>query len=174
MKNKLVLVVLALVSIASLGISYPKWPEVPSPTGANWLWDATNSVWRPQASTASGVPQMALVSEDGATATVDIVLPAITLATRSITLLATNTVTLLKSVASFTDGDFLLFQARGKFYWSVLSGTSASASDMQAGAFVGESGDTPIFLRLKTSANVAFVADSAAPATLTYTLGREQ
>ena len=102
MKSKIILVVLILVSIASLGISYPKWPEVPAPTGSNWVWDDTTKVWRPLAATASGVPQTALVGSDGATATVLIPLPSIGLATRSITLLATNTVTLLQNVADST------------------------------------------------------------------------
>jgi hypothetical protein len=109
------------------------------------------------------------------TATVLIPMPSIALATRSYMLLATNSVTLLKNVASFTDRDLIYFQGRSKFYWSQSSNPVATAATMQASANSAESGDLVGPFRLMTTCDFAFTADvTAGPCTLTYTLGREQ
>lgn len=110
----------------------------------------------------------------GASSTFDLTLPSVYLATTSYTVLATNAVTLFQSVASFTSGDLIIFQGRGKFYWSVSSNPIKTAAEMQLQSYVFESGDLPIQVHLNTTSNLAFVADSASIATLTYSIVREQ
>ena len=48
---------LFLVLMLSAGVvsAYPKWPEIPSPTGSSWVWDDTNKVWRPTSGSPLGV-----------------------------------------------------------------------------------------------------------------------
>ena len=101
-------------------------------------------------------------------------LPSVYLATTSYTVLATNAVTLFQNVASFTSGDLVIFQGRSKFYWSVSSNPTKTAAEMQLQSYVAESGDTPVQVHLNTTANLAFVADSASIATLTYSIVRER
>lgn len=114
------------------------------------------------------------VGPNSATATFDIILPAVAYATRSAVILATNSVTLLKNIASFTNGDILYFQGRSKFYWSQSSNPTATATTMQILAHSAESGDMVGPFRLKTTCDFAFVADSTGVCSLTYTLAREQ
>lgn len=161
--NRLILAFLFLtltVSVFAQGVPAPSTPRL--------MVDSTGTL------VSSSNPLPVTLSGTSATTTMFISLPSIGLATRSSTLLATNSVTLLKNIASFTDRDLIWFQPRGKIYWSVLSGSSATAAEMQSTAYSMEAGDTPVMFRLMTNANVAFVADSSAVATLTYTLSREQ
>ena len=106
--------------------------------------------------------------------TFDLTLPSVYLATTSYTVLATNAVTLFQNVASFTSGDLVIFQGRSKFYWSVSSNPTKTAAEMQLQSYVAESGDTPVQVHLDTTTNLAFVADSASTATLTYSIVRER
>lgn len=62
MKNNVSsLVVLFLLSLV-VCFAYPKYPEIPSPAGANYLWDDTNKVWRPVAGGDTGVQSAGAVS----------------------------------------------------------------------------------------------------------------
>lgn len=101
-------------------------------------------------------------------------LPSVYLATTSYTVLATNAVTLFQNVASFTSGDLVMFQGRGKFYWAPTSGTSETAAGLQSTGYVADAEASPIQINLNTTSNLAFVADPASIATLTYTLIRLQ
>lgn len=100
--------------------------------------------------------------------------PSVYLATTSYTVLATNAVTLFQNVASFTSGDLVMFQGRGKFYWAPTSGTSETAAGLQSTGYVADAEASPIQINLNTTSNLAFVADPASIATLTYTLIRLQ
>lgn len=106
--------------------------------------------------------------------TFDLTLPSVSLATTSYTVLATNAVTLFQNVASFTSGDLVMFQGRGKFYWAPTSGTSETAAGLQSTGYVADAEASPIQINLNTTSNLAFVADPASIATLTYTLIRLQ
>lgn len=106
--------------------------------------------------------------------TFDLTLPSVYLATTSYTVLATNAVTLFQNVASFTSGDLVMFQGRGKFYWAPTSGTSETAAGLQSTGYVADAEASPIQINLNTTSNLAFVADPASIATLTYTLIRLQ
>jgi len=168
MKSKVLLFVLILLSITSLGITYPKWPEIQSPPGGQWVYDTASGVWRPMAGDALGVPS------SNATMNATMTMPSVGLATTSYVVLATNAVTLFQNVASFTSGDLVMFQGRGKFYWAPTSGTSETAAGLQSTGYVADAEASPIQINLNTTSNLAFVADPASIATLTYTLIRLQ
>jgi hypothetical protein len=114
-----------------------------------------------------------LYGEGGATATLDVVMPSISDFDTAAAQIATGAVTYLQNVASFTDGDQVFFTGSGKiWYFPMGAGDTKTVAQTKAGGLSIDAGGAPPVFKLNTTADFAFVADSAV-STLTIFLGKE-
>jgi hypothetical protein len=136
-KIKWLLVLAALWFAVNPVGAAPEWKDVPAPPGSNYYWEVASKTWK------------VITGSDGSlntsagTATPTYVTPVSdkrgsirSFATFNVTL-ATNSVTLLSSLASFTPPCIVRLQGRGVWYFleNATSTVSSVASGTRLGAY---------------------------------------
>lgn len=101
------------------------------------------------------------VAPDGGTSTVDLIMPAIALATPTSTTIATSAVTTLQSVASYPLSTLVNFQPSQDIFYAAFSGATPTAAWLRLNGKKMTAYSTPILYSLKPTCDMAFLADSA-------------
>lgn len=110
-------------------------------------------------------------STGGGAGTYTLVLPAIASSTTRYVLLATGTRTLLSEIASFTDGDMVMFQMSNSGYWNFGDITAAS---MKAGYGIYFEGlGDPQWFNLRSGMDMSFAGNTAI-STITVNIVKQQ
>lgn len=111
-------------------------------------------------------------STGGGAGTYTLILPAIASAAEYSVVLATSTATTLSSIASFSDGDLIMFQGASGIHWSF--GVKTAAELQSTKGFYEDGLNTPQKFNLRIGTNMSFCASRTGIATFVLAIVGQQ